>query len=156
MRSTTLSILLLSTLALATPDSDPAIEKRDDNTDSDLANPLSNLVNPTTTTTMPTLFPEVPTSIRSDLITEVPTSVISEMTNPTAWSSVASEWKNGIIPSWYSSLNGDVKSYFSTAFETASPSTSSSHGGAGPVAPKATGMAGIMGAAGILGMAIVL
>ncbi|GAA81898.1 hypothetical protein AtubIFM57258_005152 [Aspergillus tubingensis] len=105
---------------------------------------------------MPTLFPEVPTSIRSDLITEVPTSVISEMTNPTAWSSVASEWKNGIIPSWYSSLNGDVKSYFSTAFETASPSTSSSHGGAGPVAPKATGMAGIMGAAGILGMAIVL
>ncbi|KAI2822883.1 hypothetical protein CBS115989_1913 [Aspergillus niger] len=105
---------------------------------------------------MPTLFPEVPTSIRSDLITEVPTSVISEMTNPTAWSSVASEWKNGIVPSWYSSLNGDVKSYFSTAFETASPSTSSSHGGAGPGAPKPTGMAGIMGAAGILGMAIVL
>ncbi|GLA22965.1 hypothetical protein AnigIFM63326_006589 [Aspergillus niger] len=105
---------------------------------------------------MPTLFPEVPTSIRSDLITEVPTSVISEMTNPTAWSSVASEWRDGIVPSWYSSLNGDVKSYFSTAFETASPSTSSSHGGAGPGAPKPTGMAGIMGAAGILGMAIVL
>ena len=43
MRFTTLSVLLLSTLALATPDSDPAIEKRDDNTDSDLSNPLSNL-----------------------------------------------------------------------------------------------------------------
>lgn len=43
MRFTTLSVLLLSTLALATPDYDPAIEKRDDNTDSDLANPLSNL-----------------------------------------------------------------------------------------------------------------
>ncbi|GKZ55192.1 hypothetical protein AnigIFM60653_000188 [Aspergillus niger] len=154
MRFTTLSVLLLSTLALAFPESDPAIEKRDDTTDSDMPNPLSNLANPTTT--MPTLFPEVPTSIRSDLITEVPTSVISEMTNPTAWSSVASEWRDGIVPSWYSSLNGDVKSYFSTAFETASPSTSSSHGGAGPGAPKPTGMAGIMGAAGILGMAIVL
>ena len=43
MRFTTLSVLLLPTLSLATPDSDPAIEKRDDNTDSDLSNPLSNL-----------------------------------------------------------------------------------------------------------------
>ncbi|GKZ34565.1 hypothetical protein AbraIFM66950_004879 [Aspergillus brasiliensis] len=153
MRFTTLSVLLLSSLALAS--SDTNIEKRDDTIDSDLPNPLSNLANPTTTT-IPTLFPEVPTSIRTDLITEVPTSALSEMTNPTAWSSVASEWRDGVVPSWYSSLHGDVKSFFSTAFETASPSTSSSHGAAGPGAPKPTGMAGIMGAAGILGMAIVL
>ncbi|PYI12401.1 hypothetical protein BO78DRAFT_392256 [Aspergillus sclerotiicarbonarius CBS 121057] len=95
----------------------------------------------------------MPSSIESVLITAVPTSFLSEISNPSAWSSVTSEWRDGHFPSWYSSLNGDVKSYLSTAFDTASPSTSTSHGGAS--AP--TGMAaGVMGAAGILGLAIAL
>ncbi|RAL01041.1 uncharacterized protein BO80DRAFT_425023 [Aspergillus ibericus CBS 121593] len=95
----------------------------------------------------------MPASIESVLITAVPTSFLSEISNPTAWSSVTSEWRDGHFPSWYSSLNSDVKSYLSTRFDHASPSTSTSHGGAS--AP--TGMAaGVMGAAGILGLAIAL
>ncbi|KAI9932897.1 hypothetical protein ASPWEDRAFT_166548 [Aspergillus wentii DTO 134E9] len=134
-------------------------------------------------TNMPTDMPAMPTgvsldlppsSIQSVLATAVPASFLSQMANPSAQSSLVSEIQNGHFPSWYKDLPGDVKTYLSTHYATGamqtgagatttggsaqstsgSNSDSTSTGGA----PAATGAvaASLAGAAGILGLAVIL
>lgn len=114
-----------------------------------------------------------PASIESVLATAVPASFLSQMANPSAASSVYKEIKDGHYPSWYKELPSSVKDWLSTHYVDATAtatgaaatddSGSSSGGGrkgkggdtdAAP--PSAMAATGLMGAACILAMAVML
>ncbi|KAL4748920.1 hypothetical protein BDW72DRAFT_144170 [Aspergillus terricola var. indicus] len=125
-----------------------------------------------------------PSSLIKDIITAVPPTVLAQLLLPTGRSSIASEFQAGNTPSWYESLPTEVKSYVLAmksqvdsgevdlnATRTPAPTSSSQDGdssgenGDGPVtetssglAPHATGevAASLLGALGILGLAVVL
>ncbi|KAJ6072178.1 hypothetical protein N7499_010192 [Penicillium canescens] len=54
-----------------------------------------------------------PKSLIPEILSVVPVSVIWELVNPAQRSSLASQFKAGSTPAWYSNLPTDVKSYMS-------------------------------------------
>lgn len=54
-----------------------------------------------------------PKSLIPEILSVVPVSVIWELINPPERSSLASQFKAGSTPAWYSALPSDVKSYMS-------------------------------------------
>ncbi|GIJ81822.1 hypothetical protein Asppvi_000325 [Aspergillus pseudoviridinutans] len=119
-----------------------------------------------------------PPSIASVLITAVPSSYMSELANPSVRSSLINDIQHGHYPSWYSALPNSVKQWISTNYAsmTAAAATATAKSGSGSgsngsgsqssassassqgAAPAATGSiaASIVGAAGILGLALAL
>lgn len=112
-----------------------------------------------------------PLSLVGIILTALPTSVITELLNPSARSSIASEFKAGNTPGWYQSLDPAVKSYIqgtlkveltggtvsktgTAATGTAAGATATSKG----AAAKPTGAlaASFVGALGVLGLAVAL
>ncbi|KAJ5106065.1 hypothetical protein NUU61_003412 [Penicillium alfredii] len=117
-----------------------------------------------------------PRSLIPEILAVVPVSVLWELINPQQRSSLASQFKAGSTPAWYQSLPADVKSYMSvvrsqvsagalTASETSTatsaattsqsgaPTTTSSQG----MAAQPTGLtASVIGALGVLGLALAL
>lgn len=121
-----------------------------------------------------------PPSIASVLITAVPSSYMSQLANPSARSSLINDIQHGHYPSWYNDLPNSVKQWISTNYasmtgaaatatgnsgsgsgskgsDSQGPASSSSSQGAA-AAPAATGAiaASIVGAAGVLGIALAL
>ncbi|CAI7659724.1 unnamed protein product [Penicillium glandicola] len=52
-----------------------------------------------------------PKSLIPEILSVVPVSVIWELINPAERSTLASQFKSGTTPAWYSALPSDVKSY---------------------------------------------
>ncbi|KAH8881398.1 hypothetical protein GQ53DRAFT_888442 [Thozetella sp. PMI_491] len=129
-----------------------------------------------------TLAISVPASLQVAIMTAVPATVIIELMNPTARASVASEFAAGHTPSWYQTLPPDVKSFFesmaaqlstgggiytvtptptATAGADDNPGAAAASSTSSAYAAKATGLdrgvlAGVVGLAGVLGVAIAL
>lgn len=124
-----------------------------------------------------------PRSLIGEVISAVPPSVLIDLVVPTRRASLASEFSAGNTPAWYSSLPTDVKSYMkevksqindgaltattglaaqtaasasATASATASASTSTGAAAAGPRATGGPLAASVMGAFGVLGVAVAL
>ncbi|RDW86972.1 uncharacterized protein DSM5745_03614 [Aspergillus mulundensis] len=123
-----------------------------------------------------------PSSLIKEIITAVPPTVLAQLLVPTGRSSIASEFQAGNTPSWYEDLPTDVKSYVLAmksqvdegdvdlnATRTPAP-TSTSEGGDSaendsPASETSSGFAshatgevavGLLGALGVLGLAVVL
>jgi hypothetical protein len=111
-----------------------------------------------------------PPSIQSVLVTAVPMSYLSDMANPSARSSMFNEIRNGHYPSWYQELPNSVKDWISSHYATAtgpmptgvtasggsSSNSNSGSGVPGAAAPSAVVTTGLMGAAAILAVAVML
>lgn len=87
-----LSLLSLSTLALASPIAQDA-------TPSDIV----------------LTIPRVPTSIMTVLETAIPASWYEEVLNPSSRASIISEIEAGTLPAWYNSLPASVKAWATSA-----------------------------------------
>ncbi|KAJ5097269.1 hypothetical protein N7456_007990 [Penicillium angulare] len=135
------------------PDATDAPESTDAFNDATVTPPPSM---PTVTYDMP------PPSIESVLATAIPDSYLSEMADPSAASSLISSIQNGDMPSWYEDLPTSVKSWLSEHYATgampaATGSTSGDHeGGRNSAPPSGMVATGLMGAAGILAVAVLL
>lgn len=119
---------------------------------------------------MPSNLPDMPPpSIESVLITAVPASYLSQLANPSARSSIINEIQHGNFPSWYDNLPASVKSWVQSHYATAtgfgaSPTDGSGSGSGsgsnGPVPgaapPSGIIATGLLGAAGILAVAVML
>ncbi|KAL4907858.1 hypothetical protein BDW74DRAFT_113073 [Aspergillus multicolor] len=124
-----------------------------------------------------------PSSLIKEIITAVPPTVLAQLLVPTGRSSIASEFQAGNTPSWYDNLPTDVKSYVLAmksqvdegdvdlnATRTPAPTSSSDSGDSAEsddspatetssgFAPHVTGEVAVslLGALGVLGMAVVL
>ncbi|CAG8888762.1 unnamed protein product [Penicillium egyptiacum] len=125
-----------------------------------------------------------PKSLIPEILSVVPVSVIWELINPAERSSLASQFKAGTTPAWYSALPSDVQDYMSvvksqisagaltaTAAEThmaantgtaATATTTTSGGSASSTSSKGaaaqpTGLTvSALGALGVLGLALAL
>lgn len=111
-----------------------------------------------------------PPSIESVLITAVPPSYLSQLANPSARSSLINEIQHGNYPAWYQHLPASVKSWLSSHYATgtangAFPTDGSSGSGSGSgqgsgmhgaAPPSAVVATGLMGAAGVLAVALML
>lgn len=111
-----------------------------------------------------------PPSIESVLITAVPASYLSQMANPSARSSLINEIQHGNYPAWYENLPASVKNWISSHYATgtangAFPTDGSSGSGSGsgqgsgmPGAAPPSGVVatGLMGAACVLAVAVML
>jgi hypothetical protein len=78
-------------------------------------------------------------------MTGVPGSVLGELANPTARSSIASEFKAGNTPQWYINLPSEVKSYISSLQTATATGCSATTTATDEV--EATGVAGVFVAA---------
>ncbi|KAL2826760.1 hypothetical protein BJY01DRAFT_255895 [Aspergillus pseudoustus] len=122
----------------------------------------------------------VPSSIISELATAIPPSVLQDLATPASVSSLMSEIADGNFPAWVTDLPDDVKDYLETAWgattlptgsssssdddsssnsNSNSNSNSSSSGGddqdaAGMLSPSI--LASVVGAVGVLGVALAL
>ncbi|KAL4896717.1 hypothetical protein BDV59DRAFT_171310 [Aspergillus ambiguus] len=163
MQFKTLSFLLLASAAMADLDSIA--------TQTDFAGLTSGFAVPTLN------IPTPPPSIVSVLATAVPDSFYSTLQNPAARESLIHSIEDGDYPQWYKDLPGNVKTWLSTAYATgaaatdaatttgggsSSPTGASSSAAAGSstsegvAAPTGAVAMGLMGAAGVLGLAIAL
>jgi hypothetical protein len=122
-----------------------------------------------------------PKSLIPEILSVVPVSVIWELINPAERSALGSQFKAGTTPAWYNALPSDVKSYMSvvkaqisdgahkattgpTAANTASVTTATATEGSGSATSTSTGGAAqatgltvsVMGALGVLGLALAL
>ncbi|KAJ5511470.1 hypothetical protein N7453_003573 [Penicillium expansum] len=150
-----------------------------------ISSALENLVaNQTTTANFANISPP-PKSLISEILSVVPVSVIWELINPAERSSLASQFKAGTTPVWYSALPTDVKNYMSvvksqisggTLTATTSEKNAAANTGAaaeatatdsnpgGPVSSVSKGAAAqptgltvsALGALGVLGLALAL
>ncbi|KAE8348209.1 hypothetical protein BDV28DRAFT_144080 [Aspergillus coremiiformis] len=159
MQLQTLSLLLLAAPVLAAPEAQGGLNPAD----------------------VPFQLP--PSSIMSVLLTAIPPASLQQFADPSARSAMMSEVSAGHLPDWYNNLPSDVKSYVSTAYQAyaeptgtgaqataGSPATtgakatatsgSDSHSNtsssAAGAAPTGAIAASLVGAAGILGLAIAL
>ncbi|KAL6231572.1 hypothetical protein BDW75DRAFT_38667 [Aspergillus navahoensis] len=118
----------------------------------------------------------IPNSIVSEIASAVPSSVLADLANPTSLSSMYSEIQDGNYPAWATDIPDDVWDYFESAYGVdARPtggsdssgddekSQSSGNGNAsGGGDDDAAGMlspsvfASVMGAVGVLGVALAL
>ncbi|KAL4747531.1 hypothetical protein BDW72DRAFT_196674 [Aspergillus terricola var. indicus] len=119
----------------------------------------------------------MPNSIASEIISAVPTSVLSDLANPSSLSSMYSEIQDGNYPAWATDLPDDVWDYFESAYgvdarptggsdsssgddDEDSQSSGSGNGsggdgdGAGMLSPSV--FASVVGAVGVLGLALAL
>jgi hypothetical protein len=130
-------------------------------------------------------IPTPPPSIVSVLVTAVPPSFYSSLEDPASRSALFHSIQDGDYPQWYKDLPGSVKSWLSTAYATGAAATaahadatttggsSSPTGSSGSGSGSGSGAAGsstseglaaptgavamsLMGAAGVLGLAIAL
>ncbi|KAL5359566.1 hypothetical protein BJX96DRAFT_59575 [Aspergillus floccosus] len=177
MQYKSLSFLLLAATAVADLDNV--------DTETDLAD-LTSLAGLTSGITVPTIdIPTPPPSIVSVLVTAVPDSFYSTLENPASRSAFIHSIQDGDYPQWYKDLPGSVKSWLSTAYATGAAATaahadatttggsSSATGSSGSRSGSGSGAAGsstseglaaptgavamsLMGAAGVLGLAIAL
>ncbi|KAJ9491964.1 hypothetical protein VN97_g1275 [Penicillium thymicola] len=149
-----------------------------------ISSALEGLVaNQTTTANFANISPP-PKSLISEILSVVPVSVIWELINPAERNSLASQFKAGTTPVWYSALPTDVKNYMSvvksqisggaltaTTSEfnaantgTVAGATATDSNPGGPVsstskgaAAQPTGLAvSALGAMGVLGLALAL
>ncbi|KAJ5091625.1 hypothetical protein NUU61_006495 [Penicillium alfredii] len=99
-----------------------------------------------------------PPSIQSVLMTAVPASFLSQMSNPSARSSIIHEIEDGNYPKWYQTLPASVKNWVSDHWATGAPTEGGSGSGGhnAASAPAGTAALGLMGAAGILALAVML
>ncbi|KXG46619.1 uncharacterized protein PGRI_054750 [Penicillium griseofulvum] len=90
-----------------------------------------------------------PRSLIPEILSVVPVSVIWELINPVERSSLASQFKAGTTPAWYSALPSDVKDYMSVVKSqisagaltaTASETNPTANTGAVATAATATGV----------------
>lgn len=99
---------------------------------------------------------QIPASIESVIATAVPQSFLSQMADPTAASSIVNEIEHGHYPSWYEDLPSSVKSWLQSHYAGEAGSSGSS----GSTTPGAasTGMVatGLLGAAGVFALAVLL
>lgn len=70
------------------------------------------MANQTSTANFANISPP-PKSLIPEILSVVPVSVIWELINPAERSSLASQFKAGTTPAWYSALPSDVKNYMS-------------------------------------------
>ncbi|KAI5920925.1 hypothetical protein F4810DRAFT_713123 [Camillea tinctor] len=136
-------------------------------------------IQPMATKPSVTLGISVPETLRAEIISAVPASIIIKLVNPQYRESVASDFAAGSTPGWYQSLPPDVKTFFEgmakdirtgsavfTVTSTPTP-TATAEGGDAPVPTSSSDMAmptgadrgvmaGVVGMAGILGIALVL
>lgn len=122
--------------------------------------------------TMPS-FDLPPASIQSVLVTAIPASYLSQMANPSAASSIYKEIENGHYPDWYKSLPGSVKDWLSTHYADGNAAATGTSNGAdsdsesgsdsrgkgdvpGAAPPSGVVATGLMAAAGVLAVAIML
>ncbi|KAJ6144039.1 hypothetical protein N7471_003492 [Penicillium samsonianum] len=78
-----------------------------------ISSALENLMaNQTSTANFANISPP-PKSLIPEILSVVPVSVIWELINPAERSSLASQFKAGTTPAWYSALPSDVKNYMS-------------------------------------------
>ncbi|KAJ5135028.1 uncharacterized protein N7515_004306 [Penicillium bovifimosum] len=124
-----------------------------------------------------------PKSLIPEILSVVPVSVIWELINPDQRSALGSQFRAGTTPAWYNALPSDVKSYMSvvkaqisdgahtattgpTAANTASIVTATATEGSGSGSATSTSTGGaaqatgltvsVMGALGVLGLALAL
>ncbi|KAJ5459566.1 uncharacterized protein N7458_001118 [Penicillium daleae] len=152
----------------------------------EISSALANLSTNTTATANFGNISPPPKSLIPEILSVVPVTVLWDLINAQSRSSLASAFSAGSTPAWYSSLPADVKSYMSVvksqisggaltattglAYETSSASTSSGSGATtgtaggsststskGLAASQPTGLtASVIGAVGVLGLALVL
>ncbi|KAK6218794.1 hypothetical protein LQW54_002720 [Pestalotiopsis sp. IQ-011] len=61
-----------------------------------------------------TLGVSIPADLRTEIMTAVPMDVLVKLMNPTYRESVASDFAAGNTPSWYQTLNPELKTFFET------------------------------------------
>ncbi|KOS47206.1 hypothetical protein ACN38_g1835 [Penicillium nordicum] len=144
-----------------------------------ISSALEGLVaNQTTTANFANISPP-PKSLISEILSVVPVSVIWELINPAERNSLASQFKAGTTPVWYSALPTDVKNYMSVVksqisggaltataanTDTAAAATATDSNPGGPVSSSSKGAAAqptglavsALGAMGVLGLALAL
>lgn len=136
------------------------------------------MANQTTTANFANISPP-PKSLISEILSVVPVSVIWELINPAERNSLASQFKAGTTPVWYSALPTDVKNYMSVVKSqisggaltataantgTAAGATATDSNPGGPVSSSSKGAAAqptglavsALGAMGVLGLALAL
>lgn len=124
-----------------------------------------------------TLGISVPQELRQQIMTAVPMKVVVQLLNPEYRSSVANDFAEGNTPSWYQKLDPSLKTYFEgmagsirtgdavfTVTQTPTPTpggdenveSTSSDGLAQPTGASGGIVAGAVGMAGVLGVALAL